>query len=168
MAISTFEASVPVLIRAMDNLSAILDKAVASAEARKIDPAVLVAARLAPDMFPLSRQVQIASDTAKRAAAMLAGVEVPSWPDTESTCADLKARVGKTVTFLESFKAEQFDGAEARTIALNVGGGEIKLSGQAFLFNFVLPNLFFHVTVAYAILRHNGVDLGKRDFLGGV
>jgi len=167
MTLSTFEASIPVLIRTMGNLSTILDKAAASADARKIDPGVFIAARLAPDMFPLSRQVQIASDTAKRAAAMLAGVEVPSWPDTETSFADLKARVAKTVNFLESFKAEQFEGAEARTIPLNVGGGEIKLSGQAFLFNFVLPNLFFHVAVAYAILRHNGVELGKRDFLGG-
>ena len=167
MALSTFDASVPVLIRALGNLGAILDKAAASAEARKIDPAVLIAARLAPDMFPLSRQVQIASDTAKRGAAMLAGVEVPSWPDTESSFAELKARVAKTVAFLETLKSDQFNGAEARTIALNVGGGEIKLSGAAYLFNFVLPNLFFHVATAYAILRQNGVDLGKRDFLGG-
>jgi hypothetical protein len=161
-----YQASVPGLIRMLGNLSAILDKAAASAESRKIDPAVFIGARLSPNMFPLARQVQVAADTAKRAAALLAGVEVPSFPDTESTFPELKARIEKTVAFLKTFKAEQIDGSEDRTITLPMGQGKLELTGQAFLFNFVLPNFFFHVATAYAILRHNGVEIGKGDYLG--
>jgi hypothetical protein len=166
MPISMYSASVPVLIRGLHNLSAILDKAAASAEARKIDPAVLIGARLAPDMFPLGRQIQIASDTAKGGAARLAGADVPSWPDTETTFPELQARIKKTVDYLETFKAGQIDGGEDRTITLKTPEGDLTFPGQAFLFNFVLANFLFHVTTAYAILRHNGVEIGKRDYLG--
>ena len=167
MPLSMYAVSIPVLVRGLNNLSAILDKGAASAEARKIDPAVLVAARLAPDMHPLSRQVQIASDSAKGAAARLAGVEAPSWPDTETSFAELQARIKKTIDYLETFKPEQIDGAEDRVVKLNLGAGEVDFPGQQFLFGFVLPNFFFHVTTAFAILRHNGVEIGKRDYLGG-
>ncbi len=166
MPVSMYRASISVLIRSLKTLSALLDKAAASAEARKIDPAVLVGARLAPDMHPLSRQIQIASDSAKGGAARLAGVEVPSWPDTETSFPELQARIKKTIDYLETFKPEQIDGAEDRTVTLNLGGGEVAFSGTDFLFNFVLPNFLFHVTTAYAILRHNGVEIGKRDYLG--
>lgn len=166
MTLSIYDASVPVLKRGLTNLSAILSKAEASAEARKIDPAVLLAARLAPDMAPLTRQVQIASDGAKGGAARLAGVEAPSYPDTETTFAELHARIAKTIAYLDTFKAEQFDGAEGREIVLKTPNGEFTFTGQSFLLTFVLPNSFFHVTTAYNILRHNGVDLGKFDYLG--
>jgi len=163
-----YDASIPVLTRGLRNLSAILDKAVASAEARKIDPAVLIGARLAPDMFPLARQIQIASDTSKGAAARLAGTEAPSWPDTETTFPELQARIKKTVDYLETFKASQIDGAENRTVTLKMPDGALDFTGQSFLFSFALPNFFFHVTTAFDILRHNGVEIGKRDYLGGV
>jgi hypothetical protein len=166
MPISMYSASIPVLTRGLRNLSAILDKATASAEARKIDPAVLIGARLAPDMFPLGRQIQIASDTAKGGAARLAGAEVPSWPDTETTFPEFQTRIKKTVDYLGTFKAAQIDGAEERAITLKMPDGDLTLTGQAYLFNFVLPNFLFHVTTAYAILRHNGVEIGKRDYLG--
>lgn len=166
MALTMYAASVPTLIRGLGNLSGLLGKGLASAEAREIDPAVLIAARLAPDMHPLSRQVQIASDSAKGAAARLAGAEVPSFPDTETTFAQLQARVSRTIDYLQTLKAEQFEGAEARTITLPSPGGEMKFSGQDFLFGFALPNFFFHVTIAHAILRHNGVPIGKMDYLG--
>ncbi|HEY5072214.1 MAG TPA: DUF1993 domain-containing protein [Caulobacteraceae bacterium] len=166
MPISMFQASVPVLTRGLRSLSAILEKAMASAEARKIDPTVLVGARLSPDMFSLGRQVQIASDTAKGAAARLAAVEVPSWPDTETNFAELQARIAKTIDYLATFKAEQMDGAEDRAITLKTAEGDIAGTGQSFLLNFALPNFFFHLATAYGILRHNGVAVGKRDFLG--
>jgi uncharacterized protein len=166
MALTMYAASVPTLVRGLGNLSGLLGKGLASAEARDIDPAVLIAARLAPDMHPLSRQVQIASDSAKGAAARLAGAEVPSFPDTETTFAQLQARVSRTIDYLQTLKAEQFEGAEARTITLPSPGGEMKFSGQDFLFGFALPNFFFHVTIAHAILRHNGVPIGKMDYLG--
>jgi hypothetical protein len=167
MALTMYTASVPVLIRGLGNLSGLLDKGLASAEARDIDPAVLIGARLAPDMHPLSRQVQIASDSAKGAAARLAGAEVPSFADTESTFPELKARIQKTIDYLQTLKAEQFEGADAKTITLPSPGGEMKFSGQDFLLGFALPNFFFHVTTAHAILRHNGVPIGKMDYLGG-
>ncbi|TWB82673.1 hypothetical protein FBZ87_101382 [Nitrospirillum amazonense] len=166
MSLSMYQASVPVFLRLLGNLSAILDKAVAHAEAKKIDPAVLVNARLAPDMHPLARQIQIASDAAKGAAARLAGVEVPSFADTESTFADLQARIAKTVDFLKSVTPAQIDGSEERTITLKIRGEDVPFPGQAFLLFFAIPNFFFHVTTAYDILRHNGVELGKMDFLG--
>jgi uncharacterized protein len=161
-----YDASVPVLIRGLGNLSALLEKGLASAEARKIDPAVLVSARLAPDMHPLKNQVQIASDSAKGAASRLAGVDNPSWPDTETTFPELQARIKKTIDYLQSFKPEQFEGSETKTVTLPSPGGDMTFTGQEFLFGFVLPNFFFHVTTAHAILRHNGVPIGKMDYLG--
>lgn len=161
-----YEASIPVFIRILGNLSAILDKAAAHAEAKKIDQAIFINSRLAPDMFPLSRQVQIATDMVKGCAARLAGLEVPSYEDNEITFADLQARIAKTVAFLQSVSAEQINGSEGRTVTLKVRGKEVSFLGQFYLLNFVLPNFYFHVTATYAILRHNGVDLGKMDFLG--
>jgi hypothetical protein len=166
MPLSMYDVSVPVLVRGLKNLSHLLDKGLASAEARKIDPSVLVNARLAPDMHPLSRQVQIASDSAKGAASRLSETETPSWPDTETTFPELQARIKTTIAYLEGIKPEQIDGAEDRIIKMNLGGGEIPFSGRDFLFSFVLPNFFFHVTTAHDILRHNGVEIGKRDYLG--
>ncbi|OQS32373.1 DUF1993 domain-containing protein [Chromobacterium haemolyticum] len=168
MSVSMYQASVPVLIRGLNNLSAILDKAAADAAARNIAPDVLLNARLAPDMFALTRQVQIASDSAKGCAARLAGVEVPSYADDEASFADLQQRIAKTVAFLQDFNAAQIDGSEAREVVLKVRGDEIRFSGQNYLLGFVLPNFYFHLTAAYAILRHNGVALGKMDYLGGV
>jgi hypothetical protein len=161
-----YNASIPVLMRMLGNLSAILHKAEAYAVERKIEPNVLLNARLAPDMLPLVRQVQIASDNAKGCAARLAGIDVPSYADTESSFVELQARIGKTQAFLESIGAAQLDGSEDRPITLNFPSRELKFSGQDYLLNFVLPNFFFHVTTAYAILRHNGLDIGKMDFLG--
>ena len=167
MTLSMYSASVPVLVRGLTNLSTFLDKGVASAEARKFDPAVLLSSRLAPDMHSLTRQVQMASDGAKGGAARLAGVDVPSIPDTETTFPELKARIQKTVDFQKAQKPEQFEGADERTVVLTLPGGDRPFPGDAFLLSFVLPNFLFHVTTAYTILRHNGVELGKRDFLGG-
>ncbi len=166
MSLSMYEASIPLFVRALNNLSAILDKAVANAEARKIDPSVFIQGRLAPDMHPLPRQVQIATDGVKGAAARLAGIEVPSFPDTETTFPELKERIAKTVAFLQGLNAEMIDGSEDRTITLKFPGNELSFTGKAFLLGFALPNLYFHVTAAYAILRHNGVDVGKMDYLG--
>ena len=168
MSISMYQASVPVFIRLLENLSTILKKGEAHAEAKGIDPAVLINARLAPDMFPLARQVQIASDGAKGGAGRLAGVEPPSYPDTETSFAELQERIAKTIAFLNGLKPEQMDGGEERAITLKVRGTEINFVGQPYLLNFVMPNLYFHVTAAYLILRHNGVELGKLDFLGGI
>lgn len=166
MTLSLYQASMPVLARGLQNLSNILKKAATNAEARKIDPAVLVAARLAPDMFALARQVQITTDTAKGCAARLAGLEVPSYADTETTFDELQARIAKTIAFVQSVKPEQVDGNESRAINLKLGPREVSFTGQSYLLTFVLPNFFFHVTAAYAILRHNGVDIGKLDYLG--
>jgi len=166
MSLSMYQASVPVFIRLLGNLSAILDKAAAHAEAKKIDPSVFINARLAPDMFPLNRQVQIASDGVKSCAALLAGIEVPSYADTETTFPELQERIAKTVAFLQSVSAAQIDGSEDRTITLRRRDKETHFQGQPFLLTYVLPNFYFHLTTAYAILRHNGVELGKRDFLG--
>lgn len=168
MSVSMYQASVPALIRGLNNLSAILDKAAADAAARNIAPDVLLNARLAPDMFALTRQVQIASDSAKGCAARLAGVDVPSYADDEASFADLQQRIAKTVAFLQGFNAAQIDGSEMREVVLKVRGDEIRFSGQNYLLGFVLPNFYFHLTAAYAILRHNGVALGKMDYLGGV
>ncbi len=168
MSITVYQASIPGFIRSLQALSAILKKGEASAEARKIDPSVLVNARLAPDMHPLSRQVQIASDGVKGGAARLAQVEVPSFPDTETTFAELQARIDKTIAFLETIKPEQLEGAETRTVTMKIGPNDLSFPALDYLFGFVIPNFYFHCTTAYAILRHNGVDVGKRDFLGGV
>jgi hypothetical protein len=166
MNISMYQASVPVFIRMLDNLAAILEKAAAHAEARKIDPAVLVASRLYPDMFPLVKQVQIASDAAKGGAARLAQLEPPAFEDNEATLADLVARLRKTVDFLRTLRAEQIDGSEDRTVTWKTRTATKSMQGMPYLLNHVLPNLYFHVATAYAILRHNGVEIGKGDYLG--
>jgi uncharacterized protein len=166
MSLNMHQASIPVFIHMLGNLAAILDKALAHAEAKKIDPAIFINARLAPDMFPLSRQVQIATDMAKGCAARLAGMEVPSYEDNETTFADLQARIAKTVAFLQSVNDGQINGSEERTVTLKLRGNEVSFKGQPYLLNFVLPNFYFHITATYAILRHNGVDIGKMDFLG--
>jgi uncharacterized protein len=167
MTLSMYAVSVPVLVRGLTNLSAILDKAVASAEARNIDPSVFVSARLAPDMNPFSAQIQTASDSAKGAGARLTGTDAPSFPDTETTFPELQARIKNTIDYLQSLKPEQFEGADTREVTLKFPNGEMKFAGQDFLFSFALPNFYFHLTTAYAILRHNGVPIGKMDFLGG-
>lgn len=168
MSLSMYQASIPVFVRMFGNLAAILDKAAVYAEAKKIDPAVLLNARLAPDMHPLTRQVQIASDAAKGCAARLAGVETPSFADTESSFAELQARIQKTLDFLQGFSPAQIDGSEGREVVIKFPGAELKFSGQDYLLHFVLPNFYFHLTTAYAILRHNGLEIGKMDFLGRI
>ena len=166
MSLSMYEAAVPPLARSLNNLSAILAKAAAHAEARGFDPAVLLQARLYPDMFPLVRQVQIATDIARRGLARLAGVESSSMEDNEAGFDDLIGRIETTLTSLEGFTPEQIDGTETKAIELPIRGETLRFNGQSFLLFFVLPNVYFHVTTAYDILRHNGVELGKRDFLG--
>jgi hypothetical protein len=168
MKLSMYVASVPVFSRQLTNLRNILEKAAAHAEQRKIDPAVLVAGRLFPDMLPLSKQVQIATDHAKGAAARLAGLEPPKYDDTETTFAELNARVSKTISYLETFSAVQFEGADERTISLTMRGNTLTFGGSEYLVGYALPNFYFHVTTAYAILRHSGVEIGKGDFLGKV
>ena len=168
MTISMYQASVPGVLRMMNSLSAILDKAKAMAAARKWEDSTLLAARLYPDMFPLTRQIQIVSDTAKSIGARLAGIEVPSYPDTETSIDELKARLAKTADFLKSIHPSKFDGAETRQIVLTLGTGrKLEFTGQDFLFSNALPNFYFHATTAYDILRHCGLELAKRDFLGG-
>ena len=161
-----YQASAARFANMLGNLSAILDKAQAHCEARKIDPLVLTGLRLYPDMFPLSRQVQIACDTAKGAVARLAGADIPRHDDTERTFDELKARIAKTVDFVQSVKRERIDGAEEKEIVLQMRSGERRYTGLQYLLGHALPNFYFHVTTAYNILRHNGVDLGKRDYLG--
>jgi len=163
-----YQASIPSFAKTLKILSAILDKAEAYAAEREIEPEVLLNWRLAPDMFPFTRQIQLVSDSAKGAAARLAGVEVPKFADDESSFAELKARIAKTVKFVESFAPKDIDGSETRDIALTVGGQTLHFKGEPYLVQFVLPNFYFHATVAYAILRRCGVDIGKRDFLGAV
>jgi hypothetical protein len=167
MNISMYQASIPVLIRTLSNLRAILVKGAAHAETKKIEPAVLLGSRLFPDMFALTRQVQIATDMAKSCAARLSGVEPPKYDDTESSFADLLARIDKTAGYLKSFKPEQIDGTEDRDITLNTPRGPLNFKGMPYLLYFLLPNIYFHVTTAYNLLRHNGVELGKLDYLGG-
>ena len=168
MSISMYDFSIPVLTHGLTNLSAILDKAAAHAEAKKFDSAVLAQARLFPDMYPLTRQVQIACDTAKGAAGRLAGIEVPKHEDTEVTFADLKARIAKTLDFLKSVTAPQLRDAESRSIELKFPNGSWKFTGIGYLNDFVLPNFYFHVSMAYALLRKSGVEIGKGDFLGAI
>lgn len=166
MTVSMYQASVPVFQQILTSLSAILTKAAAHAEAKKIDPSVFITARIAPDMFPLSRQIQIATDHAKGASARLAGVEIPAFPDTETTFPELQARIAKTLDFIKHLKPAQFEGAASREVKLKIGGNELTFSGQKYLFHGAFPNFFFHATTAYDILRHNGVEVGKRDFIG--
>jgi hypothetical protein len=167
MTISMYQASVPVLVRMLKNLGAILDKAKAHAEARKVGANVLPASRLIADMFPLSRQVQIASDHAKSAVARLAGVENPKFEDNEQTIEELQARIAKTVAFVEKFTAEEIDGSEEREIVVVMSSGERRFKGMQYLLGFAMPNFYFHLVTAYGILRQNGVEIGKRDFLAG-
>ena len=168
MSISMYDVSIPIFTLSLTNLSAILDKAASHEQSKKVDPKVIPQARLIVDMLPLSAQIQIACDTAKGAAARLAGVEVPKHEDTEATLAELKARVAKTLDFIKTIKPEQLQGAETREIVLKFPQTTLKFTGINYLTNFVLPNFFFHVTTAYALLRKNGVELGKRDFLGPI
>ena len=160
-----YQASVPRLANILKNLSAILDKAQAHADARKIDPAVLTNSRLYPDMLPMKRQVQIACDSAKGVVARLAGAEPPKHEDTEETFADLKARIAKTIDFIQTFKPAQIDGSEDKAIHLKLGQREVDFKGMQYLLGHALPNFYFHVVTAYDILRHNGVEIGKRDYL---
>ncbi len=166
MSLSMYQASVPVMQRRMRQLIGILDKAEAHCTAKKIDPDVVVNARLAPDMFPLKRQVQIASDMAKAAVARLSGTEMPKWEDTEATFSDLKARLQKSIDYLETFEPSQIDGSEEKDINLTIGGQPAILKGQMYLLNHAFAHFEFHVVTAYNILRHNGVEIGKRDFVG--
>ena len=161
-----YQASAPRFINTLGNLAAILDKAQAHCDARKIDPLVLTGYRLFPDMFPLSRQVQIACDTAKGAVARLAGAEIPKHEDSERTFAELKARIAKTIDFVQSVKRERVDGAEDKEIVLQMRSGERRFKGMQYLLGHAYPNFYFHVTTAYNILRHNGVEVGKADFIG--
>ncbi len=166
MTISMHQVSALRFANILRNLSAILDKAQAHAEAKKIDPLALTQARLFPDMYPLTRQVQIACDTAKAATARLAGVEAPKHEDTEQTFAELKARIAKALAFVESLKASQIDGSEEREVTMKLRGQDVKFKGLQYLLGHAYPNFYFHVTTAYNILRHNGVELGKRDYIG--
>ncbi len=166
MTISMYQASVPPLMRTLSNLVAILEKGAVHAEAKKIDPSVFINSRLYPDMLALGKQVQIASDIARRGVARLAGSEAPPMEDNEATFADFIGRLQKTIAYLETFKPDQIDGSEGKSIALPMRGDIMHFEGLPFLLYFVLPNVYFHVTTTYAILRHNGVELGKLDFLG--
>ena len=168
MSVSLYDVSVPALILGLNNLSALLDKAAAHAEAKKLDAKALPDSRLIADMFPLKRQVQIACDTAKGAAARLAGIEIPKHEDTEATFDELKQRIAKTLAFVESVGRRQIDGREANEIALQFPSNTLKFTALDYVTKYVLPNLYFHITTAYAILRKNGVDIGKRDFLGKI
>ena len=160
--------SVPVFARTLGNLSAILGKGAAYAEQKKFDPAVLLAMRLAPDMYPLLMQVRIACDFAKGSVARLAGEEPPKWDDGETTIGELRARIARTIEFIGGFDPARFDGADARTVTLTIRGEPVEYVGLAYLAHVALPNFFFHATTAYDILRHAGVELGKRDFIGKV
>jgi hypothetical protein len=168
MAFSMSRASIPVFEIGLNALSANLDKAAAFAATKKIDSTVLVNTRLAPDMFPLSRQIQIATDQAKNGSARLAGVEAPKFEDNETTIDQLKARITKTLAFIKTLDARQIDGAADREINFPVGPNKGQMKGDDYLNHFVLPNFYFHVTTAYDILRHCGVEIGKRDFLGNI
>ena len=161
-----YQASAPRFVNTLNNISILLDKAQAHAEAKKIEPTALTHSRLYPDMFPMKRQVQIACDTAKGAVARLAGVEVPKHEDTEETFAELKARIAKTVAFIQTIKPAQIDGSEEKNIHLKLGSREVDWKGMQYLLGFALPNFYFHAVTAYDILRHNGVEVGKRDYIG--
>ncbi len=166
MSLTMYQASIPPFLRMLDNLSTILDKAATHAEAKKIDCAIFLNGRLTPDMFPLSRQVQIATDMVKGCAARLAGIDVPSYEDNEITFAELQARIAKTKSFLEGFSAAQIEGSEERQITVKFGSRELHFLGQDYLLNFVIPNFHFHLTTTYAILRHHSVEIGKKDYTG--
>lgn len=166
MSISMYQASVPRFINILGNLSAILDKTQAHVEARKLDETALTGFRLYPDMLPMARQIMIATDTAKGLVARLAGVEIPVYEDTEKTIPELKARIAKTIAYLQSFKPAQIDGTEDKEIVIKRGDKETRYTGMQFMLGHAVPNFYFHVATTYAILRHNGVEIGKRDYLG--
>ena len=166
MAISMYSVSVPMFKTLLGGLSAVLDKGAAFASAKNVDPSVLANDRLAPDMFPLWRQIQIACDMARGGALRLAGREVPSLPDVEANFDSMKARIAETLAVIDSIAAGEIDGSEERTVVLKMRAGDVEFTGQRYLIGFVIPTLTFHCTTAYTILRHNGVEIGKRDFLG--
>lgn len=166
MPVSMYETSIPVMQRLMRNLITVLEKAEVQAKARKIDEEVLVNARLAPDMFPLKRQVQIASDMAKAAAARLAGVDIPKWDDNERSLGELKARLQRAIDYVGTFSPGQIDGSEGRDVNLTIGGQPRTLKGHAYLMTHAYPHFYFHVVTAYDILRHNGIEVGKGDYVG--
>ena len=166
MTISLYQASVPVFIRFLDNLNDILKKGEAFAEAREIEPEVLINARLAPDMFPLVNQIQIACDLARRCAERLTGIEVTSVEDNEKTFSELYERINNTIAYLEAIQADQINGKEDEIFTLEIRGYSFDFTGKEYVMYFILPNLYFHITTAYDILRHNGVELGKKDFIG--
>lgn len=161
-----FDSSIVPMSHSLKALAAILKKAEAYCEAKKIDPNALLTARLFPDMLPLTRQVQLVTDHAKGCGARLAGIANPSFPDEEKTFAELQARIGKTLDFVGGLKKAQFDGAATRMVTIKVGGKDVELTGATYLSSSALPNFYFHVTTAYNILRHNGLEVGKGDFLG--
>ena len=161
-----YQASVPVFVRALTSLAAILERADAHAVAKKIEPSVLIGSRLFPDMLPLAKQVQIASDAAKGTAARLAQAEPPKFDDDEATFPQLVERCRKTIAYLQTLKPEQIDGSEERTVTWQTRAGPKSMEGLPYLLHHATPNFYFHVTTAYDILRHNGVELGKQDFLG--
>ncbi|HEY6632494.1 MAG TPA: DUF1993 domain-containing protein [Rhizobiaceae bacterium] len=164
--VSIYDVSVPVFAERLRALALVLTRAEANAAERKIDPQVFLVARLAPDMYPLSRQVQVATDHAKGAPSRLAGREVPRYEDNEATFSELHQRIKKTLDYLATFRREEFEGAETRTITMKLGGRDLETSGLTYLLSMAMPNFYFHVTTAYDILRHNGVPLSKRNFLG--
>ncbi|MBL4892278.1 MAG: DUF1993 domain-containing protein [Rhizobiaceae bacterium] len=166
MSLSMHSASIPYFIRALNNLSAILEKGAAHAQENEIDPSILVTDRLFPDMLPLSRQVQIACDVSKGAAARISGIEAPSHEDTESSFEELIARISKTIEFLNSVPSDKVDGTEEKEIKFKAGPYELEFTGASYLSTWALPNIYFHVTTTYNILRHNGVVLGKLDYIG--
>ena len=168
MTISMYHASIPLLTKMLGNLETIVDKAIAHAAARKIDDTAFVEARLFPDMFTFARQIRIATDMAKGAGARLAGVDIPKFDDNEKTLPELKARLRKAIDFLQTLTPAQIDGSENKTISLTAGGNSFTFKGVDYLQSWVLPNFFFHVTTAYNLLRHGGVQIGKMDFLGKV
>jgi hypothetical protein len=167
MSLTMHNTSVPVFVRMFGNMLNWLDKAQAHAEARKFDTANYLSLRLAPDMLPFTKQIQIATDGAKGCVARLAGLEVPKWDDNEATLDDLRARIRKTIEYVQSIPADMIDGSEAREILLPTRAGDpMRFTGEAYLKHFVLPNLYFHTTTTYNLLRHAGVEIGKRDYLG--
>ena len=168
MSLSMYQASVPVFVTMLNNLTAILEKAETLAKERNIEESVLLNWRLTPDMFPFARQVQIAADFAKGTSARLAGAEAPSYADEEASFADLKRRIAKTIAFVKSFKPGDIDGSEDRDITLTIGGQEMHFKGKPYLLRFALPNFYFRATAAYGLMRACGVTIGKRDFIGAI
>ena len=168
MSIALYDVTIPVLCAALTNLDGILDKAIAHEAAKKIDAKVLPQTRLIADMMPFARQIQTSCDNAKGAAARLAGIDNPKHEDNETTLPELKARIAKTLAFLKTVKPEQINGAESREVTLAFPNMTLKFTGHSYVTTFLLPNFFFHVTMAYAVLRQNGVDIGKGDYMGKI